>query len=81
MRASRSATSGGLIGRADEAELRLRRAVEICAALGARPRIARTQIALADLLEAQGDEIISLRAGALEIATDIGAAGNAALIP
>ena len=72
-----------LLGRPDEAETRLRTAVQICVDLGALPWLARTQLQLADLLTARSpasdDEVASLRAAAIASATALGAHGILAL--
>ena len=73
-----------VMGRFDEAELRLRSALTTTEHLGARPWQARTQIELARVIEiAHGSAdttITALRESAASIAADLGAAGIAALL-
>ena len=74
-----------LLGRPEEAELRLRRAIVTCSELGARPWQARCEIALADLLAenptADPSDVDGLRARALATAVELGAEGIVALLP
>jgi hypothetical protein len=65
-----------LLGRLDEAEDRLRRALELEVRMGARPFLARTRGALAEVLERRGSpETAELRAAAVAGARALGAAG------
>lgn len=73
-----------VMGRWEEAEARLRSALVVCDQLAARPWRARSEVELARVLERRGsatvDERELLRADALAIAHELGAAGIAALL-
>ena len=73
-----------VMGRLDEAEVRLRTALETTVLLGARPWQARTSIELARVMElAHGSTHLmvgELRESATAIAADLGAAGIGALV-
>jgi len=70
-----------VLGRFDEAEVRLRRALDLEERMGARPFAARTRGALAATLEQQGStEAEALRKSAIAEANALGAAGIAAEI-
>ena len=76
----------GVLGRLDEAEVRMRRAVELGHRLGAVPWLARSELELADVIErtrgvAWRQEAETLRVHAATIAAEVGAFGVAPANP